>query len=261
VSNSVNAAGAYAQAVLAKGPIAFWRLGELVGPTAADASGNAHDGTYIGAPTFGEPGAILDDPDGAVGFDGHGDYIEIPDGAGFGQPDSGKGLTVEVWMRPDVLTFAGQTTQDYVHWLGKGEADDFEWGFRFYSKDSPTRPNRISAYIWNPAGGEGAGAYFQDELMAGRWIHVVACYDPGDQSVAGAGVSIYRDGVLRCSPANSPGALYSAFDIVPAHGPAPPRLGTRDLGSFLVGALDDVAIYPRVLRADEIAENYHAAGY
>jgi hypothetical protein len=252
---------AYAQAILAKGPVAYWRLGELSGPAAADASGNGHGGTYIGDPAFDQPGAIVGDPDGAVGLDGNGEYVEIPDSVQLSQPDSGNGLTVEVWIRPDVLTFAGQTTEKYVHWLGKGDAGEFEWGFRFYSNDSPSRPNRISAYIWNAPGGEGAGAYFQDALTAGRWIYVVACYAPGDQTDAGAGVSIYRDGVLRGSPSSSPGALYSSFDIVPAQGAAPLRLGTRDLGSFFTGGLDEVAVYPRVLSAEEIAENYAAAGY
>ena len=32
------------------------------------------------------------------------------------------------------------------------------------------------------------------------------------------------------------------------------RLGTRDLGSFLTGGLDEVAIYPRKLTAAEVQE-------
>jgi hypothetical protein len=247
--------------VLAKRPVAYWRLGEQRGPVAADAASHAHDGTYRGAPAFGEPGPIRDDADGAVRLDGRHDYVEIPNSIHFSQPASGRGLTVEAWLRPDALTFAGQTEQKYVHWLGKGDPGDPEWGFRFYSADSPSRPNRISAYLWNPAGGEGAGAYFQDELAAGHWIHVVACYDPGDRSDPLAGVSIYRDGVLRAGPrrSRSRGARYAAYDIVAAHGAAPLRLGTRDLHSFLTGALDDVAVYPRVLGAAEIADNYRAA--
>ena len=43
---------------------------------------------------------------------------------------------------------------------------------------------------------------------------------------------------------------------MPVHGTAPLRLGTRDKVSFFRGALDEVAIYPRVLTADEILENY-----
>ena len=59
-------------------------------------------------------------------------------------------------MRPDALRFAGEN-QDrknpYIHWLGKGERGDYEWGLRFYSDLAQGR-NRISAYIWNPDGGE-----------------------------------------------------------------------------------------------------------
>jgi hypothetical protein len=250
------AASTYSQTVLAKRPIAYWRLGERSGPTAADATGHGHDGAFRGNPAFGVPGAIANDPDGAVRLDGRHDYVEVPNGIEFSQPASGRGLTVEAWMRPDALVFPGQTAQTYVHWLGKGDAGDFEWGFRFYSQNSPSRSNRISAYIWNAAGGEGAGAYFQDELTAGRWIHVVACFDPGDGSDPSAGVSIYRDGVLRGSPRRSPGARYASYNIAPAHGAAPLRLGTRDLGSFFTGALDDIAVYPRALGSAEIADNY-----
>ena len=57
----------YSGVVLAKGPVGYWRLGEAVGPTAVDASGFGYDGTYNGNPTFGQPGAIADDPDTAIG--------------------------------------------------------------------------------------------------------------------------------------------------------------------------------------------------
>jgi hypothetical protein len=57
----------------------------------------------------------------------------------------------------------------------------------------------------------------------------------------------------------SSGTLYSTYGIVPAHGTAPLRLGTRDNLSFtLNGGLDEVAIYPRVLTPGEIIENYNA---
>ena len=74
------------------------------------------------------------------------------------------------------------------------------WGLRFYSQDT-SRPNRISAYIWNPSGGEGAGAYFEDTLTPGEWMHIVAVYDPGDMDTTLAGVRIaYKNGVLRKGP-------------------------------------------------------------
>jgi hypothetical protein len=252
----------YSAAVLAKGPVGYWRLGESGGPTAADSSGNGADGTYFGDLNFGEPGAIAGSADTAIGLNGFssGDYVEIPDaeGAPFSQLTSGAGLTIEVWMRPDALVFPGETTQPYIHWLGKGGRSQYEWGLRFYSQDATERPNRISAYIWNPSGGEGAGAYFEDtNLQPGAWIHIVACYDPGDWTTdPPAGVSIYRNGVRQLGPP-SKGTLYRTFNISPAHGSAPVRLGARDDLTFtLAGGLDEFAIYPRVLTADEILENY-----
>jgi hypothetical protein len=267
----------YEQAVMADRPVAYWRLGERSGPVAVDVTKQGHDGTYHGQPTFGEPGALAHESDPAVGFHGA-DYVEIPDSVHFSQPESGRGLTVEVWMRPDVLDFPGQVAQPngdpYVHWLGKGEPGQYEWGFRFYSlhkgpdsKQPSSRPNRISAYIWNPTtpagetSNEGAGAYFQDQLVAGRWIHIVACYEPGDYTNPKAGVQIYKDGQFRLGPM-SPGTLYSNPEfgkLKPRHGTAPLRLGTRDRVSFLRGGLDEVAIYPYVLSAQRVQEHYRIA--
>lgn len=249
----------YEKIVLEKKPIAYWRLGESKGPIVLDRTGNGHKGTSHGTPAFLEKGAIKGDPDTAVKLDGKKSFIEIPSHRDFSQPTSGKGLTVEVWVRPDVLDFAGETADPYIFWLGKGEQKQQEWALRFYSAKSKDRPNRISAYIFNPDGGLGAGAYFQDKLTAGEWIHVVACFDPGDANTNGAGVHIYKNGVHRLGPP-SPGALYNnpQWKIKPAVGTAPLRLGTRDRKSFLTGALDEVAIYPRVLTAKEILGNYDA---
>jgi hypothetical protein len=130
-----------------------------------------------------------------------------------------------------------------------------EWGLRLYSASS-ARPNRISAYVWNAEGGLGAGAYFQDGLKPGEWIHIVASFAPGTENTPGAGVAIYKNGQLRGSPATQKGALYSSYNVRPRKGPAPVRLGTRDFGSFLTGGLDEVAIYPRQLTAAEVREHY-----
>jgi hypothetical protein len=250
----------YRAVVLAKGPVGYWRLGEVAGPTAFDSSASGSDGAYYGDVSFGQAGAISNDPDTAVGFDGpdSGGYVEVldPDSQAFSQPTSGSGLTVEVWMRPDLLVFPGETADPYVHWLGKGVSGSQEWGMRFYSQDT-TRPNRISAYLWNPSGGEGAGAYFQDELTPGEWIHVVAVYEPGDMNAPLAGVRIYKNGILRNGPPHR-GTLYHTYGVVPADGGAPVRFATRDGASFLTGGLDEVAIYPRALSDAEVLENYSA---
>ena len=269
LAKTVKASDQYSSVVLAKGPVGYWRLGEASGPTAADASGNSYDGTYLGNPTLGQAGAIVNDPDTAVGLNGPGsmDYVEIADTDSHPfSKTSDTALTVEAWMRPDSLTFKGQTSDIYIHWLGKGEdlptSRNCEWGLRFYSNDSPSNPNRISAYIWSPTCGLGAGAGFTDVLTVGEWIHLVAVYDAGDKDTPLAGVSIYKNGALRDGPPRR-GTLYSSFNIVPTPGIAPLRLGTKDAAinapvnvSYLTGGLDEVAIYPRALSQSEIQENY-----
>jgi hypothetical protein len=249
------AKSSYAAAVLKKHPVGYWRLGEKHGPEAADSSGNNHHGKYLGVPAFGQRGAIEGDPDTAVRFAPPATSVEIASSAQFSQPSSGRGLTVEVWMRPDTLVFPGESGDPYVMWLGKGQQDEMEWGFRFYSNSS-TRPNRISAYVWNAEGGLGSGAYFQDLLKAGQWLHVAATFDPGNENNPRAGVSIYKNGELRGGPSTQKGALYAAYNVRPPKGPAPLRLGTRDLSSFFTGALDEVAIYPEKLTLAEVREHY-----
>jgi len=247
----------YARRVLEKNPVGYWRLGETLGPRIADASGLGHEGTVLGHVRFAEKGVLDREGDTALGFDGRTGCVEIPSHADFSQPTSGVGFTVEAWMRPDVLEFSGEGEEGYVHWLGKGEVGKMEWAFRFYPKRS-SRPNRVSAYLFNSGPGLGSGAYVEEDIKAGKWMHLVAVFDPGDATNPKAGVSLYKDGKLAGSPASSPGAFYKAYKVMPLTGDAPLRLGTRDKKSFFAGALDEVAIYPRVLTAREVAENYRA---
>jgi Concanavalin A-like lectin/glucanases superfamily len=241
----------YSQHVISLGPVGYWRLSETSGPTAFDWSGYVNYGIYHGSPALGQPGAIRQDANTAVGLDGR-SYVEVPSQSAFSVGPSG--LTVQAWLRPDLLNFPCAPRAEYIHWLGKGDAGAFEWGFRFYKKDS-SRPNRLSAYIWNSNGGEGAGAHFEEPIVPGRWIDVVAVYQPPSSN---AGVAIYRDGVLKNGPPSSP-TLYRSYRVTPRPGGAPLRLGCRDLTSFLRGGLDEVAIYPRCLTAAEILKNYRLA--
>jgi hypothetical protein len=246
--------------VLASRPVGYWRLGELRGATAEDVSGNRRNGRYENRPRLGEPGPLRTERDRAIGLDGPRErsHVAIPDNNAFSVATSGHGLTVEVWMRPDVLDFQGErpgADHAYIHWLGKADRGQVEWGFRFYSRRAARR-NRISAYIWNPDGNLGAGAYVEEPLEPRRWVYLVATFD--DPRQPNARVRLYKDG--RASPHNgSPGTLYESYGIRPRHGRAPVRLGTRDLGSFLTGGLSEVAIYARVLPANEILHHWRVA--
>src|SRR5262245_10438233 len=126
--------GSYHQAVLAAHPVAYWRLGERPGaPTAADATPHKHDGRYHRRPLLGQPGALARDRDTAMGLDGPKSkaYVEVPAAKAFSVATSGRGLSVELWLRPDALDFTGENQDPknaYIHWLGKGEPGEFEWG-------------------------------------------------------------------------------------------------------------------------------------
>ena len=149
-SESINPArDAYQNLVMASSPVGYWPLRE----NAEDQTGNNRHGRSFGTPSF-----VQDATGGWLSLDGK-SYIQIKSDASFSQPTSGAGLTIEAWMRPHLLTL----TEPYIHWLGKGGASKYEWGFRFYSNDSD-RPNRLSAYAWNPVGGCGAGAYFEGPI-------------------------------------------------------------------------------------------------
>src|SRR4051812_31146910 len=83
------AAADYEAAVLAKKPVAFWRVGAARGAGALDRSGNGHKGTAHGTPAFLEPGAIQGDQNTAVRLDGRKSYIEISNDKTFSVPTSG----------------------------------------------------------------------------------------------------------------------------------------------------------------------------
>jgi hypothetical protein len=254
----------YAERVLSRKPVGYWRLQEKEGKVAHDSSPHKRDGMYHGHPAYHQPGPATGQF--AVGFDGKKTYVEIPSHADFSVPTHKQGMTVEAWMQPERLEFPGESKDPYVMWLGKGEKDRQEWAFRFYSDKSPDRPNRLSAYIFNASGGLGAGAYDQKAISPRRekkhehaWLHVVACYDPGSKDDPKAGVTLYVNG-RRVQGPPSKGTLYRSYDIVPQAGSAPLRLGTRDLHSFFIGRLAEVAIYPRVLTAEEIRETHKLGG-
>jgi hypothetical protein len=130
--------------------------------------------------------------------------------------------------------------------------------------DSPSRPNRISFYLFNPEGGLGVGSYVQVPIHKGRWIHIVGVADSSR-------TYLYKDGeYIRCDTyrgaAKGPCEIhYQAppnqnlqLVIDPQAGPAPLRLGTKDLGSFFQGGLTRVRLWNRALSTGEISMLYSA---
>jgi hypothetical protein len=244
------ALAAYDAAVLSDTPAAYWPMNRPGSAGEPDLTGSGLAGVYAGRRTA----TTLPNGDIAAAFDGATGYLQVPDHASVSPATAGV-LTIEAWMRPDTLTFPRDQSTGYVHWMGKGTAGRHEYVARMYSQDNTEgRGNRISGYLFDPSGGRGAGSYFQDRVVVGRWIHYVLVINANAKSskYPNGYTKIYRDGVLR----DQDNLSIDGNVIVPRRGTAPLRVGTRDFGSWFKGAVGKVAIYQSELPASRIAQHH-----
>ncbi|MGG1553852.1 LamG-like jellyroll fold domain-containing protein [Paenibacillus ferrarius] len=244
---AVKAASAYDTAVLADNPVGYWPLSSTV---TTDQSGHGLNGTFTGSPTD----TTMPNGDAAPVFDGATQYFTIPDDDYLEVTRTGI-LTIEAWMRPDVLQFTHSESSGYVHWMGKGTSGQHSWVARMYSlANTENRPNRISGYSFNLSGGLGAGSYFQDTVTAGQWIHYTLVINTVNTSATYTTgyTKVFKNGVLRDQD------KLSDYSIVPGNGTAPMRIATRDLASFFQGAIGKVAVYDYELTPAQLAAHYTA---
>jgi hypothetical protein len=176
--------------------------------------------------------------DQVTAYNGSTDYTEVADANDLSIMHTGI-FTMEAWFRPDVVNFTNYEAEGYVHWLGKGVANQHEYVARIYNQSAIDRPNRVSGYAFKLGGGLGAGSYFQDPMTAGEWIHWAVVVDTVHKDSKGWGtIRIYKNAVLRDTD-----TLGGTYKITPGNGTAPFRVGTRDFGSFFQGAIGKVAVY------------------
>jgi large repetitive protein len=220
------APGAAADAATYAGTVAatpgmtdYWRLGEQPGTTtAADATGTAALGTYVGA-TLGVTGALSGDADTAARFAGSG-YVNAGDGPALTGP-----MTVEAWVSTDrvrsayLVSDGTSSTTGYHLWLASNAAPAFT-----------LRMTTGIVQVQAPAA-----------ITTNAWHHLVATVD-------GSTVTLYVDGAVAASapalgaPRASAGAL---------------MLGRQSpSGRNLTGALDEVALYGTALDAATVAAHY-----
>lgn len=242
-------ASAYDDLILSHKPRLYLTLGSLTRTTfEPDLSGNGHRALRF--PMNWMPEARLPNGDRATVFDGRSQYLEVAPHAHLSVPTTGS-LTLETWIRPDTLQFP-QSQDGYVHFAGKGEPGAQEYVFRMYNRASD-RPSRISAYAFNPDGGLGSGSYFQDSVTVGEWIHVAAVINTRSSASYPDGyVKIYKNGQLRDTDS------LRDYSIEPVAGPAPLRIGTRDLNSFFQGAIAKFAVYDYEVDAATLAQHVKA---
>jgi len=258
----------YDQIVLAERPVAFWDVNPQNGRE-KDLTGHGNIGTYQnGLP------AVVTMPNGdpAADFNGSGQYLEISSNPSFSIPTTGN-LTWEAWIRPDILQFPDETPDGYVDFMGKCAtySPTCEWESRMYSArthENPNRPNRVSAYVYNPPAGLGSGANWQPAaglLLPGEWLHVVGEYttrtapsDCPDTATYPGSINIWVNGVPWNQLANAPTGCMSQYRVIPRANNSPLNIGTMALDSYFKGAIGKVAIYNYLLTQTQISNHYEA---
>ena len=264
-----SSSSAYNQTVLGDHPVAFWNVNPT-GSTETDLTGKGNTGTYVGgSPTT----STMPNGDQAAVFNGSSEYLTVPSNSSFSIPTTGN-LTWEIWIQPAVLNFPNSIQPDgYVNLMGKCVSHPntglCEWETRMYdTTTSQGRPNRMSAYVFNPNGGEGSGADWQpvDNLIqAGQWYHVVGEYstDPSQTpqdctngSTFPGSINIWVNGVKWNQSVHGQTGCMGQFNIVPQATGSQFNIGTVDTQSWFEGAIAKVAIYNYLLSQTTITNHY-----
>jgi len=223
----------YKDTVLAHSPIMYWRLGESTGTTIVDEIGN-QNGTFIGTPTFGVNGAIVNDGDTAIStsLENYGNVGLIPE-IDFDVP-----FSIDLWVKhtdTGGLAYISNFAASQGFQLGQ-DASDY-----------------IECYMFNSFGTIGMYIHTTVSINDGNWHHLVFTYD-GSQDTTG--VDVYVDGA-SIAFTDSVNNLTGTWTTGNAY--LLGRHGAGFAGYELIGALDEVAIYSRVLSATEVANLYAVA--
>lgn len=218
----------YAAEVLADAPIAYWHLDETSGTIAADAIGT-NNGTYAGT-TLNQAPLVLTGR--SVLFSGSGSGVTIPDAANLSFVSTA--FSIECWVKTTSSSAASLLAKDttYQTWpeynLNLNSNGTVKCDIRSNNSDTPK-----------------ASATTSLAINDGNSHHVVAVFVPS------ATLKIYVDGVERASVNHS---LATSFNS-----PASLRLGrSSDEGSYLVGYMDEVALYASALSAQQVQRHYNA---
>ncbi|HEX6443996.1 MAG TPA: beta-N-acetylglucosaminidase domain-containing protein [Streptosporangiales bacterium] len=216
---------AYPELVGQQNPSGYWRLGESSGTALTDSSGHGQDGSYRPTVTLGVPGALAGDTDTAARLDGG--YGEVPSSASVSPTGA---YTVEAWVRPSAIRPDPGTA------IVEKYSTPANNGFAFRLDGA----GHLQA--WNLGAGSYALVTGTTSVSTGRWHHVAAVFD-------GSNLTVYLDGWPDASVETS---------VAPAAGPASLKIGARgdDAGQRWQGDMDEVALYPSALSADQIATHY-----
>jgi len=200
--------------------VAWWKLDDDSGNTAADSSGNNRNGTLMGDVSW-----VDGITGGALTFDGDGDYVDMGKDPGF---DITNQITVSAWIKVNAFD------KDWQNVISKG---DRAW--RLQRNQSKNTLEFACSGLVVP-GSDWGPIYGNIDVNDGHWHHVAGVYDQEK-------IYLYIDGSLDASAAASGTIRVNE---------APVYIGENSQipNRFWNGMIDDVRIYNYALSAEEISE-------
>lgn len=219
----------YQQTILADVPLGYWRLEETSGTTASDLGSLAHNGTLNGGITLAQTGAIGNDPNTGMTFDGSTGYFALPSGLSL---NGSSAFTIECWCLPNA-TFA--TSGRLV------ASDDVNVNHKGFALTAQPNCNGINFEVGN--GTTDFLANTATVLSSTAYSHVVGVWD-------GTNIFIYLNGTSAASAAAAITLANAGFSLNIGRSPTN--------ANYFPGAIDEVAIYNYALSATQISNHYSA---
>ncbi len=230
---------AYAQCP--DGITSLWALDEDNGDVYSDSVG-LNDGSGALSPT-----AVAGIVDGAQQFDGGGTGIDVVADDSFNWAFDGS-FSIEYWMRRGGDAFSNPIAEVAVG-RDDGAVSDMQWWTGLWADGKAAFV--LIATDGQGTGSTGTGEFLEgnDDLTDGIWHHIAVVRDSGNNANR-----LYVDGELNDTAIiaynNGEGFESATANL---------NIGWLDLlaGFHFTGTLDEVAIYGRVLTADEILQHFN----
>ena len=225
----------YPGAIEASGPLAYYRLDEASGSTAADSSGNGLNASYVGGVQFSQRGALLDDPDTSVILNGSAGYVQMPT---LNNAFTG-GFSAEVWADP-----ASVGSYQPFFDLGNGAYADNIVLYRVGTTNN-------LAFLVYQGTSQGLVVTAPNAITLNQWQFFAVTED------AHGNVTLYKNGA----------AIATGTTDVPRSGitRADNYLGKSNFSAYgyasYAGGLDEAAFFATPLSAAQIAAHYAQRSY
>jgi len=206
------------------GLLAHWRLGESSGTTASDTTGT-YAGTYVNSPTLGSPGAITNDPNSSVTFNGTNQRVTVPT-----VPSAGD-FSIEGWS---FLTNASVNNNTLYGGNGTARLMPRPGTGSFISAAYAAVTLNGTEYALQPT---------SPASNINTWVYWVLTRQ-------GSQLTLYRNGVQIGQRSDLPATATASINGY---------IAAQNSGAYyLTGRLQDVALYTRALSSDDVRNGYMA---